>query len=86
MFSTFGFCAKKILGIVGYQIELEKIFSLIGILISFKRCLQSKILDKLIFINKNWPNDLRIGCKSPSRLANFVETHQRRIRGVSKSF
>jgi hypothetical protein len=30
-------------------------------------------LDKLIFVSKNWPNDPRIGCKSPSSLADFIE-------------
>jgi hypothetical protein len=24
-------------------------------------------------LNKNWPNDPRIGCKSPSSLVNFIE-------------
>jgi hypothetical protein len=27
----------------------------------------------LIFVNKNWPNDPRIGCKSPSNLLEFIE-------------
>jgi hypothetical protein len=54
MFFTIGFCGKKILGTIGYQIELEKIFSLVEILTSLKRCrLQLENLDKLIFINKN---------------------------------
>jgi hypothetical protein len=35
--------------------------------------LQSENLDKLIFVSKNWPNDPKIGCKSPSTLANFIE-------------
>jgi hypothetical protein len=30
-------------------------------------------LEKLIFVNKNWPNDLRIGCKSPSNLVELIE-------------
>jgi len=30
-------------------------------------------LDKLIFMSKNWPNDSRIGCKSPSNLADFIK-------------
>jgi hypothetical protein len=65
MFPIVGFCARQILGIVGCQIEIERIFSLIGILTSLRRYhLQSKKLDKLIFVSKNWPNDLRIGCKS----------------------
>ncbi len=31
-------------------------------------------MDKLIFVNKNWPNDLRIGCKSLSNLVDFIES------------
>ncbi len=38
MLFTFGFCVGQILGIVGFQIETNKIFSLVGILISFRRC------------------------------------------------
>jgi hypothetical protein len=46
-FPTISFFAKQILGIVGSQIETECIFSLAGILTSFRRCrLQSKNLDK----------------------------------------
>ncbi len=30
-------------------------------------------MKKLIFINKNWPNDPRICCKSPSSLVEFME-------------
>jgi len=40
MFPIVGFCAKQTLGIVGSQIEIEKIYSLAKILTSFKRCLQ----------------------------------------------
>jgi hypothetical protein len=49
------FWAKQILGLHRSQIEIKKIiFSLIGILVNFRRChLQSKKLDKLIFVNKN---------------------------------
>jgi hypothetical protein len=32
-------------------------------------------LDKLIFVNKNWPNDLKIGCKSPCSFVDFIETN-----------
>ncbi len=37
-FFTVGFCVGKISGIVGSQIETNKIFSLVGILTSFRRC------------------------------------------------
>jgi hypothetical protein len=26
-----------------------------------------------MFVNKNWPNDPRIGCKSPFNLVKFLE-------------
>jgi hypothetical protein len=47
---------------------------LVGILINLRRCyLQTKNLEKLIFVNKNWPNNLKIGCKSPNNLLEFLE-------------
>ncbi len=38
MFPIVGFCAKQILSIICFQIEIERIFSLVGILISLWRC------------------------------------------------
>lgn len=53
------------------------IFLLIGILTNLKRChLPTKNLKKLIFINKNKPNDLRIKHKFSS---NLIESLQRDI-------
>ncbi len=73
MFPIVGFCVNRIIGIVGSQIEIERIFSLAGIFTSLRRChLQLEILNKLIFESKNWPNDSRIGCKSPSSLVDFI--------------
>jgi hypothetical protein len=58
------------------SIERKIIFSLVGILTSLRIChLQLEKLDKLIFVSKNWPNDRRIGCKSPSSLADFIESN-----------
>ncbi len=49
---------------------------LVGILINLRRCrLQTKNLEKLIFVNKNWPNDPRIRCKFSSNLLEFLEKH-----------
>jgi len=76
MFRIVGFYARQILGIVRSQIGIERIFSLTRILASFKKCrLQSKHLEKLIFVNKNWPNDPKISCKSPSSLVDLIETN-----------
>ncbi len=59
--------------VVGFQIETI-LFSLARILTNFKRCcLQTENLEKLIFVNKNWPNDPIIGCKSPFNLVEFLE-------------
>jgi hypothetical protein len=42
---------------------------------SLRRChLQSENLDKLIFVNKNWPTDPRIGYKSPSSFIDLIQT------------
>jgi len=30
-------------------------------------------LEKLIFVSKNWPNDVKIDCKSPNDLIEFIE-------------
>jgi hypothetical protein len=73
MFPIVGLLAWQILGIVGSQIEIESIFSLARILTNLRRChLQTKNLEKFIFVNKNWPNVPKIGCKSPSWL-EFLE-------------
>ncbi len=63
MFPKIGFISHQNLDIINSQIEIKMIFPLARILSNFKRCLQSNNLDKLTFVNKNWPNDLRIGCK-----------------------
>jgi hypothetical protein len=74
MFLVVGLLAQQILGVVRFQIETKRILSLVGIFTNLKRCcLQIENLKKLIFVNKNWPNDPRIGCKSPSNLVEFLE-------------
>ncbi len=67
MFSIIGFLVKHILKIVNFQIETMNLFSLTKILTNLRKChLQSKNLEKLIFVNKNWSNDARVGCKAPN--------------------
>jgi hypothetical protein len=62
---------------VGSQITIEKIFYLVGI------ChLQSNNLDKLIFVSKNWPNDLRVSCCSHISLIMLVKFDG--LRGIIK--
>jgi hypothetical protein len=68
IFPTIDFLTKKILGIVSSQIEIEIIFSLVGVSIDLRRCcLQSNNFEKLIFIRKNWHNYTKVGYKALSR-------------------
>ncbi len=73
MLSTIDFLIKQILGIVGSQIEIKNIFSLTEILTNLKRChLQLDNLEKWIFMNKNWLNDARMGCKALNNLVMLI--------------
>jgi len=59
----------QILRIFESQIETKRIFSFINILKNLKVChLQVINLKIIIFVIKNWPNNLKVGCKSPSNL------------------
>ncbi len=33
-------------------------------------------MEKLILLNKNWPNDVRVGCKSANELVEFIEMNE----------
>jgi hypothetical protein len=73
------------LGVIGSQIEIERFFSLARILSNLRRChLQIENSEKLIFVNKNWPNDPRIGCKFPSNLVKFLEEDVNLEKGLEK--
>ncbi len=62
------------MGVVGSQIEIKGFFSLTRIFTNLmKCCLHIENLEKLIFVNKNWPNDSRIDCKFPFNLLEFFE-------------
>jgi hypothetical protein len=76
LFPIVAFVVRHILCIVGSQIKTKIIFSLVGIFTNLRRCcLQSNNLDKIIFISKNWPNDPRVGCSSPSSLIELIEAN-----------
>jgi hypothetical protein len=53
-FPNVGFLIKKILGILGSQIENECVFSLVGVLKALRYyCLQVESLDQIIMMVKN---------------------------------
>jgi hypothetical protein len=84
MFPTIDFLAHQILSILESQIETEKIFSLVGILINLMKCLQLNNLGKLILWKKNWPIDHKVGCKSPFNLVELMKKGFKLRKGVSK--
>ncbi len=73
MFSKFAFLARQILSIVDSQFEIEWIFFWVGIFIDLRKGQRLDNLDKLIFVNKNWPNNYRIGCKPFFSLVELIE-------------
>ncbi len=38
----------------------------------------------MIFVSKNWPNDLKVGCKSPSNLVEFIEVNWDLEKGLEQ--
>ena len=73
-FPTVALLARQIPGIPGSQIETERIFSIAGVLTALRRCrLQTKNLDKMIFVLKNWPNDPRQGYYPFKELGDYDE-------------
>jgi len=68
------FFSRQILGMISSQIEIERIFFLIHIFTNLKKChLQLENLENLNSMTKNWPNDVRVGCKAPSSLLEFID-------------
>ncbi len=74
LFSIMAFFVHQILGIIGFQVKTERNFSLVGIFTNLRRCrLQLDNLDKLIFVSKNLPSDLRVSGSSPFSLIKLIE-------------
>ncbi len=63
------------------KLKHKEYFPLLESSLHFWRCLQTNNLNKLIFVNKNWPFNPSIGCLEPSNLtkklcdikSNFME-------------
>ncbi len=90
MFLTFWFLVCQILRIVSSQIDIERIFSLDGVLNNLKICcVQLENLKNLFFVNKNWLNDCRAGCKSSTNLLELIGIHvdlEKELEQFEKAF
>jgi hypothetical protein len=64
------------MGIVGSQIEIERIFSMARVITSLKHCLLViENLDKLVQIMKNWLDDPRFKCTNgPKSFEKFLNS------------
>jgi len=64
------------------KLKLRELFSLAKILMNLKiGRLQIDNLDKLIVTSKNWPNDPKVGCSSPSK--SMIELIESPLREIS---
>jgi hypothetical protein len=52
--------------------EIECIFSLVGILDNLRRCLHYDNLEILLFVSKNWLNDSKVDYRKPSNLVKLI--------------
>jgi hypothetical protein len=76
MFPTIGYLIQKIWGIVSYEIVTKKLFSIINILTHLKRSCFHQLdnLEKLIFVRKNWFNEVRVAYEACYDLVELIES------------
>ena len=74
-FRNVAFLARQILGIVGSQVEIERIFSITGVILSQqRRRLGMEHLEKVVFISKNWPDEHNnVGKLEDESIEHFLE-------------
>lgn len=82
-----GLLAKQILGIVGSQIETERLFSIAGVLTTLQGCdLQTDNCDKMIFVAKNWPDDPRVHCNKHPLFEDFIVVEEQMVEEFEEEF
>jgi hypothetical protein len=71
-FPNISFVARKVFRILGSHIEIERIFSIAGVLTSLHHCrLGVENLDKLVIIMKNWSSNARVDCMCERKSLDF---------------
>jgi hypothetical protein len=77
-----------VLGINGSHIEIKQIFSVVGVITNlWISCLGIENLDRLIFVIKNWPNDVLVGCDGalkPMSMPTFLTSKSNVIEENNK--
>jgi hypothetical protein len=68
------FLTKQTLSIPKLEIEIERVFSLLGILVALKQCrLQVENLNMIIKIVKNWLDDLCMNCMQNKNTKDYLK-------------
>jgi hypothetical protein len=63
-----------ILEILGSQIEIKWVFSLVRVLTTSKHCrLQMENMDQIIIVMKNWFDDMYFNCKLNLNLKQYLK-------------
>jgi hypothetical protein len=74
-----------VLNIFGSQIEIERIFSVVGVLTNLQKCRFGVVnINSLVMIYKNWLNDAKVGCSLANEdvmkffgvETNLLESHE----------
>jgi hypothetical protein len=74
-FSNVAILAKQMLGIPGFQGEIERVFSLASVLKTLRCCrLQVENLDRTIIVMKNWSDDPCLNCTTNSNFKDYVKS------------
>ncbi len=66
--------AHQVLGVISSQIEIEKIFGVVGVIMNFQQfILRIKKLGYFILATKNWPNKVHVGCDGTIKPKNMLD-------------
>lgn len=61
------------MALLDHRLKLKDFFPWLECLLTLRDVVCKLIFFKLIYVNTNWPNDLRVGYKYPSNLVKFFE-------------
>lgn len=81
------FLVCQVLGIVGFQIETQQIFNVIGIITNLRWSrLGIDNLNHLVLVIKNWPHDVYVGCDGgkAKNLHDYLQAEQIMIEEHNK--
>jgi hypothetical protein len=74
---TYLYLAQQVLGILGFQIEMEKVFNIASVIISLHRSILGNEICHVVMTTKNWPNDVHVEFEfGKDSISNFNMVHE----------